>query len=310
MSDDLRQLALPVDLGSWPPRRPDPVAPLTAVERNEFAESTFALAGVGPPAVGVVAEPAMPAPEFGTVETSMDVVIKVTEPDRVREIGCECDLRQRRWNPNTGKCETCGSRYFDVEVGIHVTPAIANEPVEVERTCWPSGSGASFSDDRVYRFELWRDTGLEYGPKGGAVAVIIGVNPSDANEIKNDPTITKDVEFARRWGCAHVLKVNANAFVATDPDDMRKAFAQGVDIVGPDNDGVIRRACGVALLSKGKLVPAWGKNITPKRQKEIYETIIRYCGVQPMCLGINKDGTPKHTGRISYETALVPWTCP
>jgi len=269
MSNDARQLALPVDLGSWPPAK-DGSQPAKVVG--------VAYLPVDP----VVIE--IPVVALGVVAES--IVIMTTEPDRITEYGPTCDPTREVINQQLDAKE------------------------RTERTCWPSGSGASFSDDRVYRFELWRDTGIEYGPKGGPVAVIIGVNPSDAGEIENDPTITKDVGFAMRWGCAHMLKVNANAFVATDPDDMRKAFAQGVDIVGPGNDGVIRRACGVALLSKGKLVLAWGKNITPQRQKEIYETIIRYCGVTPMCLGINKDGTPKHTGRIAYDTALVPWACP
>jgi len=254
MSDDQRQLALPVDLGAWP--SPRPAAP--------------------PPEL--VPEPAEPAePADLAVAPVYPVLTLVTEPTEPTE-----------------------------RLAV-LAPA---ETSDIERTCWPSGSGASFSDDRAYRFELWRDTGIEYGPKGGPVAVIIGVNPSDAGEIENDPTITKDIGFAMRWGCAHMLKVNAYAFVATDPDDMRKAFAQGINIVGPDNNGVIRRACGVALLTKGKLVVAWGKNITPERQKEIYETIIRYCGVVPMCLGINKDGTPKHESRLAYATELVPWTCP
>ena len=26
---------------------------------------------------------------------------------------CECDLRHRAWNPNTGRCETCGARFED-----------------------------------------------------------------------------------------------------------------------------------------------------------------------------------------------------
>jgi hypothetical protein len=26
---------------------------------------------------------------------------------------CGCDLRQRAWNPNTGRCETCRSRFID-----------------------------------------------------------------------------------------------------------------------------------------------------------------------------------------------------
>lgn len=24
---------------------------------------------------------------------------------------CDCDLRWRRWNPNTGRCEACGRTY-------------------------------------------------------------------------------------------------------------------------------------------------------------------------------------------------------
>lgn len=30
---------------------------------------------------------------------------------RIRGEPCECDLRYRRWNPNTGRCETCRRRY-------------------------------------------------------------------------------------------------------------------------------------------------------------------------------------------------------
>lgn len=28
-----------------------------------------------------------------------------------RALRCECDLRDRRWNPLTGRCETCRCRY-------------------------------------------------------------------------------------------------------------------------------------------------------------------------------------------------------
>ena len=30
---------------------------------------------------------------------------------------CECDLRHRAWNPNTGRCETCGARFEDRREG-------------------------------------------------------------------------------------------------------------------------------------------------------------------------------------------------
>jgi hypothetical protein len=32
---------------------------------------------------------------------------------------CECELRQRAWNPNTGRYQTCGARYEDPRVDGH-----------------------------------------------------------------------------------------------------------------------------------------------------------------------------------------------
>ena len=45
-------------------------------------------------------------------------------------------------------------------------------------------SDALFSKDRVYRYALWRIWDLKK-PK----VLFIGLNPSTADEIKNDPTI-------------------------------------------------------------------------------------------------------------------------
>ena len=38
---------------------------------------------------------------------------------------CECDLRHRAWNPNTGRCETCGMRFEDRREG---SPQASNHP--------------------------------------------------------------------------------------------------------------------------------------------------------------------------------------
>jgi len=32
-------------------------------------------------------------------------------------LGCDCELRDRAWNPNTGLCETCGNRFRDLRTG-------------------------------------------------------------------------------------------------------------------------------------------------------------------------------------------------
>ena len=56
-------------------------------------------------------------------------------------------------------------------------------------------SNATFDKDRVYRFALWRfwDDGL---PK----IMFVGLNPSTADENKNDPTVRRCIGFAERWG--------------------------------------------------------------------------------------------------------------
>jgi hypothetical protein len=54
---------------------------------------------------------------------------------------------------------------------------------------------AKFSACRKYRYALWR-TWDESKPS----AMIIGLNPSTADENENDPTITRCFNFAKSWG--------------------------------------------------------------------------------------------------------------
>ena len=65
---------------------------------------------------------------------------------------CSCeDLRYRRWNPNTGRCETCSGYYVD---GIRVEPrrAVASPIPEIET------SPGTVSDLRM----SLRETFLDY----------------------------------------------------------------------------------------------------------------------------------------------------
>jgi hypothetical protein len=162
---------------------------------------------------------------------------------------------------------------------------------------------ASISDCGTYRYTLTRELG------GERTLVAFGLNPSKATAEIDDPTIRKDIGFAKIWGCERVLKINAYGYRATDPGDMKRARKAGVDTIGPDNDDVIRRALGMALLTNGVLLVAWGNHIELKRQQEI-ATAIRFSGVTPMCLGTNKNGTPVHELYQPYDRQLVAWCCP
>lgn len=72
--------------------------------------------------------------------------------------------------------------------------------------------GASFSECGLYRYHLWR-VWDHTRPR----MVIIGLNPSTADESLDDHTIRKCTTFAKRESCGALDMVNLFAFRATEP---------------------------------------------------------------------------------------------
>ena len=151
--------------------------------------------------------------------------------------------------------------------------------------------GATFSDDRVYRYLLWRIWDRSRLP-----VAFIGLNPSTADEVKNDPTVTRCIRYAERWGAGGLLMLNIFGFRSTDP----KLLYLHLEPIGSGNDEAIRSvmhqasqvicACG----THGKLLDRW-KSVHSLLQNEA--DLIRQSGATPppICsLGTNQDGTPKH----------------
>lgn len=147
---------------------------------------------------------------------------------------------------------------------------------------------AYLSEDRTYRYELWRVWGA------GRIVVIIGLNPSTADEEVDDPTITREIAFAKSWGFAGLCKVNLFAYRATQPADMRRA----ADPVGPLNDEVLRS------LSGNFVVAAWGVHGTHRRRDEA----VRAMFPQLHYLRLTKDGHPSHPLYLPGNLTPQPWT--
>ena len=78
-------------------------------------------------------------------------------------------------------------------------------------------AGAHFEDDRQYRYLLWRNWD-ELKPK----IMFIGLNPSTANEEKDDPTIRRVCIFAKKWGFGGVYMANLFPFVTAYPKELEK----------------------------------------------------------------------------------------
>ena len=106
---------------------------------------------------------------------------------------------------------------------------------------------AQFSACRKYRYALWRNWD---GSK--PYAMIIGLNPSTADENENDPTITRCINFAKSWGYGSVCVTNLFAYCATVPSDLKASN----DPIGTENDAWLYKLGKEAAI----IVAAWGND--------------------------------------------------
>lgn len=151
-------------------------------------------------------------------------------------------------------------------------------------------SGAIFSDDRTYRYALWR-VWSSFRP----FLMVIGLNPSTANEVKTDPTITRLIIRADRDGFGGLLMGNLYAYVSTWP----KVLLTNKESVGEFNDSYLR----LMISLSGRQLCGWGSFPPVKRRApEVLEMM-----KEPYCLGTNADGEPTHPLYIAYETAMMPY---
>jgi hypothetical protein len=139
---------------------------------------------------------------------------------------------------------------------------------------------AYYDRDMLYRYALtrrWAD---------GSIAGWIMLNPSTATEIQDDPTIRRVRYFSKRDGYDGFMVVNLFAYRTTDPDILKTV----TDAVGPDNDTMIREMARRAAV----IVAAWGTHIMARRRGAQVTGMMMRDGKDMMCLGVSKDGKPKH----------------
>lgn len=179
------------------------------------------------------------------------------------------------------------------------------------------GWSALFSDDDLYRYMLNRP--IPWGPSAlrlpaGCVLASCGLNPSKADAFRNDQTVSKELAFGRMWGCDLYVKVNAYAWRDTRPESMFLAEKSGQDIIGNDitgypavgNDQSIVSALFMVKRFGGIALAAWGNHVTKARANRLSD-LARDVGVEWWCLGVNNNGSPKHSLYPSYATPLVRW---
>lgn len=174
-------------------------------------------------------------------------------------------------------------------------------------TCGMTAAGhlgeADMSEDGAYRYVLNRrwDRSLP-------VLCWIMLNPSVADAVTDDPTITRCIRRAERWrwrGTAFggICVLNLFALRATDPAELS---APGVDPVGPENNKWLSGIdADTGSGRRSPVIAAWGSlGALRERDAEVCRIL---AGTELWCLGTTASGQPRHPGRLGYDVQLVPY---
>lgn len=152
-------------------------------------------------------------------------------------------------------------------------------------------SVALYSSCERYRYGLSRtwDAALPS-------VLFIMLNPSTADELRNDPTIERCQRRAAALGCGSLRIANLFAWRATKPDDLRKAK----DPVGPENETVLHDWSAASDM----IIAAWGVHGAllgqAQRFAPLLEGDVRH-------LGLTKAGHPRHPLYVSYDVRPKEW---
>ena len=154
--------------------------------------------------------------------------------------------------------------------------------------------GAAFNADRTRRFRLWRIWAKDF-----PLLVIVGMNPSKADENDNDPTVERCARRADLLGYGGIEMVNMLDIIETDsrkldqmPSDLRCSSA---------NSQVLRDAITHARAGRADILCGWGKPGQKYGAVAWFATQAARADVTLFCLKRNKDGSPVHPLYQPYD---------
>ena len=156
------------------------------------------------------------------------------------------------------------------------------------------GRSAVFSPCRTWRYELRRTWDADR-----PAAMFVGLNPSTADELADDPTVGRCITFARQWGYGGLIMTNLFGYRATDPRDMKAV----PDPIGPGNDAALTRLSAEA----GIVVAAWGIHGAYRRRaaQVLNQGLL---GTSLHALGVTAGGEPKHPLYLRGDITPTPFT--
>ena len=151
-------------------------------------------------------------------------------------------------------------------------------------------TSATISPCGLYRYNLVREWDISL-PR----VLFIILNPSTADEVEDDPTVRRCIQFAKDWGYGALCMTNIFAFRATDPAVM-KAYPEPI---GQDTDATLAELAKNA----GVVVAAWGNHGSHLgRDRQVVALLSDL-----HCLKVTKAGQPSHPLYLSRALKPMPY---
>ena len=201
-----------------------------------------------------------------------------------------------------------------------MTPGRAWQQAEGTSGSWALGATplpalraqASFSRCGSYRWWLsrrWRD--------GAPTLLFLGLNPSNADGRRDDPTLRRLIGFADGWGYGSVEVLNLFSGISADPVALR----QMAEPVGRRTDAWIRSRVrqlarqatsdeAAACPIPGAALPlwlGWGNGGGWRGRDQQMLELLGRLPVRLFCLGLTACGQPRHPLYVQGGSRLQPF---
>ena len=146
---------------------------------------------------------------------------------------------------------------------------------------------ALLSKDKKYRYSLKRIWNNDK-----PIVLFIMLNPSLADNYKDDPTIRRLIKFAKLYGYGGFYVGNLFSYITSYPKELLDKDL----MFSKKNIHEIKKMTGLTK----DVVYGWGNSFEePEWLKQIISN--------PKCFGKNKNKTPKHPLYLSYNNKLVDY---
>ena len=149
---------------------------------------------------------------------------------------------------------------------------------------------------------------------GEKTVVFIGLNPSNANSLRNDRTLIGIVNFCSRWNYKNIYIINLFGLISKSPSQL----SMSLNPVGEKNDLIIAKVLGFWRKNINcDLWLGWGdKGKLYRRDLEVLKLIKRLSNLKSndnnhskrvLTLGVSKKGNPRHPLYMPNQSLLMPF---